>query len=551
MVGMTRPIGRQFLFFIAASVAAVPLVMTAARTAQVSCAVTTGMGNVEGADRGASCEFLGIPYAAPPRGALRWKPPQPAVPWATTLMATTPPLGCPSLNAAGTPGGNEDCLKLNVWVRDPFPTQLAPVIVWLHTGSFVSASANFASHNGRLLAEETGAIVVAPNYRLGPLGFLVHDALAAEDPAHPVSGNYGLLDQRAALEWVRQNIAAFGGDPNNVTLAGTSAGADSVGLHMVSPGSGGLFQRAIIESGTPTIRWPNHAESASQGDDLASALGCGDPATVASCMRDRTFQQVLLALPLSTQQVITPAGRVHWNPVVDGLELPDQPRLLLQAGQFHQVPTIVGFTRDEGAGFIPRTFQAGATLAQYEAWVADEFGAVGPAVLGMYPAADYPLPGDAMARVLGDAQFVCEGRRFARALRDARTPVFSYSYEYELDDLFLDRVIHGVESNIIFANNYVPGQFPNHPLTASDLALHGAMAGYWTRFAQNGHPNIDDDTVVHWPAFTDPVGEGRGANKYLVFDAIVREDKRLREAACDFWEPFFFRSILGKLPASQ
>ncbi len=342
-------------------------------------------------------------------------------------MATTAPFGCPSLNAAGTPGGDEDCLKLNVWVRDPFPTQPAPVIVWLHTGSFVSASANFASHNGRHLAEETGAIVVAPNYRLGPLGFLVHTALAAEDPAHPVSGNYGLLDQRAALEWVRQNIAAFGGDPNNVTLAGTSAGADSVGLHMVSPGSAGLFHRAIIESGTPTIRWPNHAESASQGDDFAIALGCADAATVASCMRNRTFQQVLLALPLSTQQVITPAGRVHWNPVVDGLELPDQPRLLLQAGQFHQVPTIVGFTRDEGAGFIPRTFPAGATLAQYEAWVADEFGADGPAVLGMYPAADYPLPGDAMARVLGDGQFVCEGRRFSRALQrrsDTRVLLF-------------------------------------------------------------------------------------------------------------------------------
>ena len=318
-------------------------------------------------------------------------------------MATAAPLGCPSLNAAGTPGGDEDCLKLNVWVRDPFPTQPAPVIVWLHTGSFVSASANFASHNGRRLAEETGAIVVAPNYRLGPLGFLVHSALAAEDPAHPVSGNYGLLDQRAALEWVRENIAAFGGDPNNVTLAGTSAGADSVGLHMVSPGSAGLFHRAIIESGTPTIRWPSHAESASQGDDLANALGCTDRATVASCLRTRTFQQLLLALPLSTQQVITAPGRVHWNPVVDGLELPDQPRLLLAAGQFHQVPTIVGFTRDEGAGFVPRTFPAGVTLSSTERGWLTNSAPTDAAVLGMYPAADYPLPGDAMARLLGDA----------------------------------------------------------------------------------------------------------------------------------------------------
>ena len=194
-----------------------------------------------------------------------------------------------------SPAGNEDCLKLNVWVRNPLPSTPAPVIVWLHTGGFVAASANFASHDGRHFTEETGVIIVAPNYRLGPLGFLVHSALAAEDPNHAVSGNYGLLDQRKALEWVRDNIAAFGGDPNNVTIAGTSAGADSVGLHLVSPGSQGLFHRAIIESGTPTLQWPTHAESIAQGDAFATALGCVDPITLLACLRGKTFAQVLTA----------------------------------------------------------------------------------------------------------------------------------------------------------------------------------------------------------------------------------------------------------------
>jgi para-nitrobenzyl esterase len=190
-----------------------------------------------------------------------------------------------------------------------------PVIVWLHTGSFVAASNNFASHNGQRLAQETGVIVVSPNYRLGPLGFLAHPALAAEDPAHPVSGNYGLLDQRLALQWVRDNIAAFGGDPNNVTLAGTSAGADSVGLHLVSPGSGGLFQRAVIESGTPTIRWPTQTEAFAQGDAFANALGCVDPATILSCLRLRTRDQILTALPLASQAVSEPLGSgVVWLP---------------------------------------------------------------------------------------------------------------------------------------------------------------------------------------------------------------------------------------------
>jgi para-nitrobenzyl esterase len=353
------------------------------------------------------------------------------------------------------------------------------VIVWLHTGGFVGASANFASHRGQRLAEETGAIVVAPNYRLGPLGFVVHRALAAEDPGHPVSGNYGLLDQRAALQWVHDNIAAFGGDPSDVTLAGTSAGADSVGFHLVSTGTAGLFHRAVIESGTPTIRWSTHDEAAAQGDALATALGCADPSTVVACLRSKSFNQVLTALPLAPQAVAEPpAGRVSWTPVVDYFEILDQPRALFEAGRFNQVPTIIGFNRDEGAGnFVSRSFPAGVTLAQYETWGRKRVRRDRAAVLSQYPAADFPLRWNAMARIVGDGQFVCEGRRFARFLSDARVPVFFYSYEYVIDEVFPDRVIHGVESNILFGNAYVPQQFPNHVLNARDLALHAQMAG--------------------------------------------------------------------------
>jgi para-nitrobenzyl esterase len=513
------------------------------------CLVTTTYGGVQGVDAGASCVFLGIPYAAPPTAALRWKPPQPPAPWGTTLNFSTPPPSCPNLNQP-TPGGNEDCLKLNVWVRNPLPAIPAPVIVWLHTGSFVAASANFASHNGRRLAEETGVIVVAPNYRLGPLGFLVHRALAAEDSSHPVSGNYGLLDQRAALAWVRDNIASFGGDPNNVTLAGTSAGADSVGLHLVAPASGTLFHRAIIESGTPTIRWPDHAESLAHGDAFAAALGCVDPLQVAACMRSKPRDQVLLALPLASQQVVEPAGRVTWQPVVDGLEIPDQPRVLFETGRFNRMPTLIGFNRDEAAGsFVTRSFPAGLSLSQYEAWVSSEFGTAASAILQAYAASGYPLPRDAMARLVSDGQFVCEGQRFTSAVASYHEAVFLYSYDYEIDDVFPDRVIHGVESNILFGNDYVPAQFPNHVLTSTDLALHAAMAGYWTRFAATGNPNVDDESVVHWAAFKEPLGDGRGASRYLALDTIIRTDKRLREAQCAVWEPFYFRTMLGIVPA--
>ena len=508
----------------------------------VSCLVPTSNGDVQGVDRGASCAFLGIPYAASPTGNNRWKPPKPKASWAPLIFnATMPPPSC---------SANEDCLKLNIWTPDPAPGGQAPVIVWLHTGGFTAASANFASHNGQRLSEETGVIIVAPNYRLGPFGFLAHPALSAEDPAYPSSGNYGLLDQRAALAWVRDNIAQFGGDPNNVTLAGTSAGGDSVGLHLVSPGSGGLFHRSIVQSGAPTLRWPTIAEANEQGAAFAAALGCSNP-TVVECLRSKSTSQVILALPQATHQVLETPGRAYWTPVVDGFQIPAQPRTLFEAGAFLQVPTIIGTTRDEGWGnFINRSFPTGVTLAQYEAWVTNEFGPYASDVLATYPAVNFPSATDAMARLLGDGQFVSEARRLARLIERTGTPAFLYSYEYEIDDLSLDRVIHGVESNIIFGNNYVPSNFPNHVLSAADLTLHASMAGYWTRFAATGNPNSDDDTIVHWPAFKHPTGQGRGSDKYIVFDSAIREGQRLREQQCDLWEPFFPRSLLGGLPAA-
>jgi para-nitrobenzyl esterase len=522
------------------------------KSSQGSCLANISEGAIQGSDLGGSCAFLGIPFAASTAGANRWRPPQPRAPWTPDLLtATTAPSSCPLVQPTGALAGDEDCLKLNVWVTDPPPTAPAPVIVWLHTGGFAAASASFPSHNGSRLAEETGVVVVAPQYRLGPFGFLAHTALADEDPLHPTSGNYGLLDQRAALVWVRDHIAAFGGDPDNVTLAGTSAGGDSVGLQMVMPGAAGLFHRAVIESGTPTVRWPTHTEAAQQGNLLADRLGCTDPAQVGSCLRAATRDQILLALTQASQQVAEPLNRFYWLPVVDGVELPDQPRALLEQAAFHRMPTMIGTTRDEGWGaFITRSFPAGVSAAKYEAWVTGEFGAAAAEILSSYPPADFPAPAEAMARVVADAQFVCEGRRLARLIERTKTPTFVYSYEYEIDGLSLDHVIHGVESNILFGNPYVPPQFTSHVLDTADLALHHAMAGYWTRFATTGSPNIDDPAVVHWPAFTHPVGQGRGSDKYLVLDAVIREGLRLREGACDRLEPDSFRSILAGVPAA-
>ena len=516
-----------------------------------TCLVTTVAGDVEGLDLGTSCAFLGIPYAASTAGANRWKPPQPRAPWAPAIhQAKTSSPNCGQVQQPATATGFEDCLFLNIWTRDTAPSQPAPVLVWLHTGAFTGASANFAGTNGRRFAETTGIVVVAPNYRVGSLGFLAHDALAAEDPAHQTSGNYGLLDQQAALRWVRDNIAHFGGDPRNVTLAGTSAGGASVGLQLVSPASAGLYHRAVIQSAYPTTQWTTHDEYVENGEAVATALGCVDPATVLSCLRSKSMAAVLLAQPVATQQVVSPPGRITWEPTVDGFVLPAQPRELLASGQWHTVPTIVGANRDEGWGaFITRSFPT-VSLLQYETWIAGEFGDAAPAVLLQYPAEDYSSPQEAMARVVGDGQFVCEARRLARIISNSPTGrVYLYSYEYEIDALSLDHVNHGFESNVLFGNNYAPPIFPAHTLTAADMTLHAAMAGYWARFAATGDPGGLGEQ--RWTRYGEPVGRSGARRDHLILDANVKRGEDLREEACDFWDGFFLSSMLASAPAKS
>lgn len=516
-----------------------------------SCFVTTSSGDVLGVNAGTSCAFLGVPYAAPPTGARRWKRPEPVAVWAPLVLnATTAAPSCPQLNSAnGQPQGAEDCLKLNVWTPNPLPPSGAPVIVWFHGGSFVNASANFAPQNGQRLAALTGAIVVAPNYRLGPFGYLRSAALVAEDLA---AGNYGLLDQRAALMWVRDHIAAFGGDPNNVTIGGQSAGGHSVSLHMVSPGSAGLFHRAIMQSGSASSRWRTSSDADAQGEEFSAALGCtnSDPALEVACLRLKTRDQILLARPPALFEQVVDTGRPQWTPIVDHVEIPDQPRSLYETGAFSHVPVVVGSTRDDGWTFVNRSFPSGVTEAQYEATVATEFGADAAAVLAMYPLSEFASPKDALVRLVGDVDYTCEAQRVARLIEPTKTPVYLYSFEREIDTVVPDRVAHGMDVNFVFGNDYGPPLFPAYALTGEDLVLAQQVGGYWTRFAATGSPNTDDPAVVHWPAFKHPAGRGRGSDKYAILDLTIQEGLRFHEAQCDFWAPYFFRSVTGAVPAA-
>jgi para-nitrobenzyl esterase len=516
------------------------------------CLVVTTQGDVRGIDRGTACEYRAVPFAVAPVGALRWMPPVAATPWASAVLdATVPSAVCAQINQAGQNAGSEDCLKLNIWAPHPGSRPPLPVIVWLHPGSFVSANAGIGAHNATRFVAENDAVVVAPNYRLGPFGFLGHSALRSESNDYPTAGNYGLLDQRLALEWVRAHIAAFGGDPNRITIAGQSAGGLSVSLHLVSPGSHGLFERAIMQGGFASYRWRTREDGEAQAAAFSTALGCTDPAQVLTCLRAKTPNQVLRALPIGSEQ-FAETGRTHWSPVVDGLVIPDQPRMLYEVGAFSRVPIIIGSNLDEGWTWVSRSFPGQITQEQYESALETEFGTDASAILAAYPTAAYDSPKDALAQAVTDAEYACGAKRLARLVERTNTPVYLYSFDYAINAVVPDRAVHGLDVHFVFGTTITPPVHPAGTYMVSDeeLEFSNSIAGYWTRFADKGNPNTDDETTVHWQAFNRPAGNGRGADRYLILDRPIMVGKRLRESQCVFWEPYFFRSMTGAVPAS-
>ncbi len=321
--------------------------------------VNTTSGPVRGITTGTTTAFRGIPYAT----AKRFQPPTPSPKWTDTKLTVEPGPAAPQLRSrlAHIMGEHEanwaedGCLNLNVWTTGAETKK--PVLFWIHGGGFSSGSGGWDWYDGGLLAAKHDIVVVTMNYRLGPFGYLGTD-------------NLGAQDQRAALEWVRDNIAAFGGDPRQVTIGGESAGGWSVCAHLSAPGSRGLFARAVMESGSCYSETLSEGEAA--GETVAQAVGCTDPATAAACLR---------AVPAGTLLDNGPPGVAFVRNVP---ELPADPATAVATGAFARVPVLVGANRDEG-----RTFSQGAiglTEQQYDAWVAGTFGAArSPAILTRYP----------------------------------------------------------------------------------------------------------------------------------------------------------------------
>ena len=360
---------------------AAPLALFAASSAPQ---VKTAAGIVEGKDDGAVRAFLGIPYAAPPVGDLRWKPPAPAASWTGVRNATAFGSHCMQGNIYGDmvfrdPGGSEDCLTLNVWVPAKPSSPKLPVMVWIYGGGFAAGTTSEARQDGTHLAQQ-GVIVVSMNYRLGIIGFLVHPELTKES-GHNASGNYGLLDQTAALRWVHENIAAFGGDPGNVTIFGESAGSFSVSAQMASPLAKGLFQKAIGESGGAFFSGGLSFEPRSVREEK-------DIKRVSEKFGVTTLAE-LRALP--AQKLVDafspPQNRDFdfGDPDVDGYFLPEPVPAIFAAGKQNDVPLLAGWNHDEGSFEVVFSPQK-PTPDSLKANAQKEFGDKAPEFLKLYPA---------------------------------------------------------------------------------------------------------------------------------------------------------------------
>jgi para-nitrobenzyl esterase len=505
--------------------------------------VKVSQGNLQGDVQGGSVRFLQIPYATPPVGPLRWKAPVPAPAWSGTRHSEGFSHACAQQSSAqGMGSESEDCLYLNVWTPREKPKNAA-VMVWIHGGgNFAGAASDRVPdplgtgelplfYDGRTLAEREGVIVVTLNYRLGPFGFFSHPALADEGA---VRGNQGLLDQRLALRWVKENIAAFGGNPGNVTIFGESAGSADVCYHVVSPGSRGLFHRAISESGGCTVsptgsRDERLADTAPKMQAFADAAGCAGANTL-SCLRALSPAQIL-----SHAEQPNPSGNFFEEPawrfsvVVDGEGgfLPRPAREQFERGDLAIVPYILGSNADEGSLFTLTTPVTDA--ASYMKYLTDAYGDLAPRIAAFYSVDKYG--GDyraALSRVVGDAGLGCGTHDSARRAQAAGLPVFMYMFNVPWKVSFgILGAAHGSEIGHVFGTPYRGD--------ATDERVSKQMTAYWASFARSGDPN-HAGAVATWPAFK-PTADDHDQRIELASTIAPREDFRREE--CAFWRTIY------------
>jgi para-nitrobenzyl esterase len=455
-----------------------------------------------------SCK--GIPYAAPPVGSLRWRAPAPAPIHAHPLDGSKYGPGCIQSGSGGlffssTMPTSEDCLSLNVWFSARATQHPLPVMVWMHGGGFILGSGSQALYDGTNLAGRE-ALIVTINYRLGPLGWAAHKGLVGQDPAHPGAGNYGLLDQIAALHWVHDNIASFGGDPRNVTIFGESAGAVSVCSLLASPLATGLFQQAIMESGLcmTSAEMSDLTTATAQGDRLATALGCDTATDVVACMRSKPGSTVDTALATGILPGV--AGQEGWGPIIDGDAEPTSVADAIHAGKSSNVKFLMGVNADEGPLLV-----VGSGLNDLNGvttYMTQKLGSqAASTIFAQYPPSRYGGNSNAAAwAIMGDGLFVCPSQRAAEDFAAKGGKVYPYFFTYVTSEgqLLGWGAFHSSDLPFVFHNASVTQGVSLTTFSGGDGLVADFFEGYWTNMARDGSPGTVKG--VSWPSYAGPGG---------------------------------------------
>ena len=471
--------------------------------ANISGVVKTDAGAVSGIQQGSLRVYLGIPFAAPPTGDLRWRPPAPVKAWDGVKETKLYSPSCPQpLSADPSLNMSEDCLYLNVWTPAKSADEKLPVMIFLYGGAFGKIAGSMPLYNGTALAQK-GVIVVTTNYRDGALGFLAHPLLDKESP-HNSSGNYGLLDQISAMSWVQRNIGQFGGDPSRVTIFGQSAGGESILIHLVSPQSKGLYQQAIVESGT---FWTNGAEidslnskaNAEQiGETYTQSLGYSGPDAI-SQMRKLSSQEIANATPWPASPFQMVNSR-HFEPTIDGWLIPDSPDNMYLLHRENPIPLIIGHNSDDG---VTLAADANMTVSEYRTYIQNRFKKDADAVLQKYPANSTTEVQTQLEQIMTDYDFNDAAKFVAGSMAEMNASTYLYRYSYALPGQPYGS-FHGSELFLLFK---IP--IPEDPVTVS---VSENLIDLWTRFAKTGDPN--GGMNITWPRYN------RENGQYLDIGAI-------------------------------
>jgi len=504
--------------------------------------VATSSGLIQGKQAGDTVAFLGVPFASPPVGELRFKPPAPPACWTDVRPATDYGNKCAQTKVVGSGvDGDEDCLTLNIWTP-ALPSEQSeklPVLMWMYGGANVFGASNQQilsnQYDGQKLADSQHAVVVSFNYRVGAFGFLAHPALSAESD-HKVSGNYGLLDAIQALKWVRANIAKFSGDPSRVMFFGESAGAFNTCALVSSPLAKGLFSAALMQSGTceaPTMEYRY-----GKGEEVAKAVKCDGATNIAACLRSASIEDLVALAPLELSAGPEKVDLGHYSDLlfgtsVDGYVLPDVPLKRIAAGLHNPVPMVIGSNANEAEIFV----QQGTLLTCGD--VTDRLNAnfddasIVKKISDLYPCS-FLNPRRSYVDGVSDMVFTCAARRALRAVaKGGKAAGYRYYFKhtYQLGPEAVLRAFHTAEIPFVFGTFSSLGYVP----TPGESKLSETIQSYWGHFAATGTPTAAGAPL--WEAYV------ASRDNAIVLDTTIEATDGIQTEKCDFWD-----SLLPKTP---